>query len=92
MVGGGGRSGSGAYGDHRQVFAFAGQPRREAYRRMVAAGELPAGYASEDGVGLHYVGTELRRAVTIRPGARAWWVEPDGAGGHRERPVDAVPL
>lgn len=71
---------------------FAGQPRRAVYRAMVASGQLPAGYASEDGVGLHYVGTGLHRAVTIRPGARAWWVEPDGTGSHRERPIEAVPL
>jgi peptidase E len=65
----------------------ADQPRRAAYRRMVAAGELPAGYATEDGVGLHHVGTELAEAVTVRPGARAWRVDPDGAGGFRERAI-----
>jgi peptidase E len=68
---------------------FAGQPRRRVYRAMVARGLLPAGYASEDGVGLHYVGTGLHEAVTIRPGKRAWWVAPDGTGGHREEPVPA---
>ena len=44
----------------------------------MAAGTLPPGYASEDGVGLHYVGTELREAVTVVPGAAAWWVDRDG--------------
>ncbi|WP_299952168.1 peptidase E [uncultured Modestobacter sp.] len=63
------------------------QPRRAAYRRMVAAGELPGGLATEDGVGLHYLGTELVEAVTVRPGARAWRVDPDGAGGVLERPI-----
>jgi peptidase E len=67
---------------------FADQPRRATYRRLVAAGELPAGYASEDGVGLHYVGTRLREAVSVRRGSRAWWVEPEGDGGHVERPVE----
>ena len=62
---------------------FAGQPRRVTYRRLVADGTLPAGYASEDGVGLHYVGTELHEAVTVRPGARAWFVS-----GRAERAVD----
>jgi peptidase E len=66
---------------------FPDQPRRAAYRRMVADGTLPPGYASEDGVGLHYVGTELREAVTVVPGARGWWVD---AGS--ERPIDARPL
>ena len=62
-------------------------PRRSVYRAVVAAGELPGGYATEGGVGLHHVGTALAEAVTARPGARAWRVEPDGAGGSRERPV-----
>lgn len=66
---------------------FTDQPRRHIYRQLVASGALPAGYASEDGVGLHYVGTELRQAVTIRPGSKAWWVEADGSGGHREEPI-----
>ena len=62
-------------------------PRRSAYRRMVAAGELPGGYATEDGVGLYYLGTALAETVTARPGARAWRVDPDGAGGFTERAV-----
>jgi peptidase E len=69
-----------------------GQPRRSAYRALVAKGQLPAGYATEDGVGLHYIGTELAEAVTVRPGARAWRVDPDGAGGVTQRPVPARPL
>ena len=67
---------------------FTEQPRRTTYRAMVASGLLPAGYATEDGVGLHYVGTELHEAVSIRPAATAWWVEPDGEGGHIERAVE----
>ena len=66
---------------------FTEQPRRHFYRQLVASGALPAGYASEDGVGLHYVGTEPRQAVTIRPGSKAWWVEADGSGGHQEGPL-----
>ena len=57
---------------------FDDQPRRTTYRRLVADGALPPGYASEDGVGLHYVGTELREAVSVRRGAQAWWVDRDG--------------
>lgn len=55
------------------------QPRRERYRTAVATGELPPGHATEDGVGLHYVGTELAEAVTVVPGARAWRVHRGGA-------------
>ncbi|MGH3509834.1 MAG: Type 1 glutamine amidotransferase-like domain-containing protein [Nocardioidaceae bacterium] len=66
---------------------FVDQPRRAAYREMIARGTLPAGYASEGGVGLHYIGTELAEAVTIRRDARAWWVESDGVGGYAERAI-----
>ena len=63
------------------------QPRRSVYREMVAQGRLAAGYATEDGVGLHYVGTALHEAVSILPGKRAWRVDPDGAGGYTEQAV-----
>jgi len=39
---------------------------------------------SEDGAGLHYVGTGLHEAVAMRDGARAWWVEPSAGGGYRD--------
>jgi peptidase E len=68
------------------------QPRRASYRAMVARGLLPAGYATEDGVGLHYRGTRLHQAVTIRPGARAWRVDPEAAGSYREQPIEPQPL
>jgi peptidase E len=61
------------------------QPRRRVYRDLVASGELGAGYATEDGVGLHYTGTGLHEAVSVLPGKRAWYVEPDGSGGHTEQ-------
>jgi len=63
------------------------QPRRRVYRDYVASGELPAGYATEDGVGLHYIGTELHEAVAMRDGARAWWVEPCLGGGYHDKAI-----
>jgi hypothetical protein len=56
---------------------------------MVAEQVLPAGFASEDGVGLHYAGTDLHEAVTIVPGKQAWWVEPTANSGFRQRPIEA---
>ncbi|WFE30875.1 hypothetical protein O7623_25810 [Solwaraspora sp. WMMD791] len=47
-----------------------------AYLECVAAGQLPAGYATDDGVGLHYVDTDLVEAVSCLPGAGAYRVEP----------------
>jgi peptidase E len=54
--------------------------RRPVYTRLVADG-FPAGVAADDGVGLHYVGTELTEVVSVREGAgayrvRAWGEEP----------------
>ena len=55
--------------------------RRPLYHRLVADGTLPAGHATDDGVGLVYRGTELVEAVADRPGAAAYRVERDADGG-----------
>ncbi|OHV52717.1 peptidase E [Frankia sp. CcI156] len=54
--------------------------RRPLFQRLVAEGTLPAGWATDDGVGLHFHGTDLVEAVADRPGVHAWRVErgPDG--------------
>jgi peptidase E len=51
--------------------------RRPRYRELVDGG-LPEGVAADDGVGLHYVGTELREVVTCRAGAAAYRVKREG--------------
>jgi len=51
--------------------------RRPVYTRLVAEG-LPPGAAADDDVALHYVGTELREAVSSREGAAAYRIEADG--------------
>ncbi len=51
--------------------------RRPRYRKLVASG-FPAGVAADDGVGLHYVGSELHEVVSCRPGAGAYRVDADG--------------
>lgn len=50
--------------------------RRPVYRSLVAAG-FPAGYAADDGVAFHFVGTQLREVVSSRDGARGYRVEID---------------
>ena len=56
------------------------EQRRPRFHQLVADGTLPAGYATDDGAGLVYRGTELVEAVADRPGAAAYRVErgPDG--------------
>jgi peptidase E len=51
--------------------------RRPRYRELVAGG-FPAGVAADDGVALHYEGTELVEVVTCRPGTAAYRVTPEG--------------
>jgi len=50
--------------------------RRPAHQAAVASGELPPGYALDEGVGLVYEGTELVDVVAERDGQYAWRVEP----------------
>jgi dipeptidase E len=57
--------------------------RRPTYRRLVDEG-FPPGIAADDGVALHYQGTELAEVVSVRPGAQAYRVEPGS-----ETPVEA---
>ncbi|HEX5496914.1 MAG TPA: peptidase E [Mycobacteriales bacterium] len=57
------------------------EQRRPLYHALVADGTLPAGYATDNGVGLLYRGTELVEAVADRADAHAYHVRrgPDGA-------------
>lgn len=57
--------------------------RRPTYRRLVDEG-FPAGIAADDGVGVHYEGTELAEIVSVREGATAYRVEPGS-----ETPLEA---
>jgi peptidase E len=54
--------------------------RRPLYQRLIGDGTLPAGYATDDGVGVLYRGTEMVEAVTESPGKGAYHVEPTGDG------------
>ena len=54
--------------------------RRPLLHRLVADGTLPTSYATDDGVGLVYDGTELVEAVADRPGAGAYRVERSANG------------
>ena len=51
--------------------------RRPRYRELIAGG-LREGIAADDGVALHFVGTELAEVVTCRPGAAAYRVDREG--------------
>jgi dipeptidase E len=51
--------------------------RRPAYHRLIREGLLQGGYAADDGVALHFIGTELSHVVSSRPSAMAYRVSLD---------------
>jgi dipeptidase E len=67
--------------------------RLPVYRAAVADGELPPGYAADDGAALVYVGTRLFECVASRPGARVVRYQPDGHAGviESELPIRVLP-
>jgi peptidase E len=61
-----------------------GEPERlPVWLEAVRTGELPGGWAADDGVGLVFEGTELVRVVSARPGTTALRV--DAVGGELVR-------
>ena len=60
--------------------------RRPRYRELVDDG-FPDGLAADDGVGLHFVGTELREVVSCRRGAGAYRVTRAGEERLEPRPL-----
>ncbi len=57
--------------------------RRPRYRELVDGG-FPSGWAADDGVALHFEGTELAEVLTVLPDKRAYRVEPGS-----EEPLEA---
>jgi len=64
------------------------EQRRPLVHRLVADGTLPTTYCTDDGVGLHYRGTELVEAVADRPGVAAYKVERGPTGDAVETRIE----
>jgi peptidase E len=62
--------------------------RRPLFQRLIADGTLPAGYATDDGVGLLYRGTELAEVLSEQDDAAAYYVERMPDGGAVETRLD----
>ncbi|MEQ6903168.1 peptidase E [Nocardioides sp. YIM 152588] len=62
--------------------------RRPLFQRLIAEEVLPAGYATDDGVGVLYRGTEMVEALSERKGAGAYFVERGADGGAVETELD----
>ena len=54
--------------------------RRPLFQTLIQNGDLPVGYATDDGVGLVYRGSEFTEAVTEADGKAAYLVEPGPDG------------
>ena len=65
------------------------EKRRPLIQRLVADGTLPKAYCTDDGVGLHYVGTELVEAVSEIEGKGAYVVERAPGDRAVERGIEA---
>lgn len=62
--------------------------RRPLFQALVGSGVLPTGYATDDGVGLLYRGTELVEAVAEEDGRGAYRVAAAGEGTAVETPLE----
>lgn len=66
-----------------------GEPqRRPLFAALIADGTLPAGYATDDGVGLLYRGEEFVEALSEKDGKGAYYVERGSDGTAVETRVD----
>jgi peptidase E len=65
------------------------EQRRPTFHRLVAAGELPDGWAADDGAALVFAGAELAEVVASRSGAGGYRVERSHDGDVNERALPA---
>lgn len=49
--------------------------RRPLFQKLIAEGVLPNGYATDDGVGLHYIDNKLHKAISEKENKFAYFVE-----------------
>lgn len=66
--------------------------RRRNFQACVAAGELPDGYATDAGAGLHFEDATLVAAFSDRKNATAYRVSRGADGGVEEEPLQTVRL
>ena len=64
------------------------QQRRPRFQQLIGEGVLPAGYATDDGVGLLYRGVEFVEALTEKDGAAAYHVARGADGTVVETVID----
>ncbi len=48
--------------------------RRPLYHKLIGSGEMKPGYACDNDAGIYFEGTEVKRVVSARPGAKVYYV------------------
>ena len=61
--------------------------RRPHFQALIADGTLPAGYATDDGVAIHYRGTDVGEVIADTSGKFAYRVFMSASGGVVEEPL-----
>jgi peptidase E len=62
--------------------------RRPLYHRLIAEGTIGPGYATDDGVAIHYVGEQVHRVLADTPGRYAYHVSRAPSGGVLEERLE----
>ena len=69
---------------------YDGEPERKpSYHRLLAEGLISEGYAADDGVALHFLGTQLEKIISSRPHAKAYRLEKVGETV-KESPLELI--
>jgi peptidase E len=71
---------------------FDNSERRPAFYQHIGDGIMKDGIGVDNFAGLHFIGTEIKQAVTSRPGAGAYYIYREKSGRIVEKPIDTVYL
>jgi hypothetical protein len=64
------------------------EQRRPLLQALIGKGVLPDGYATDDGVALHFVGTRLQKVISQEPGKAAYHVYRSETGQVIEKRIE----
>lgn len=66
--------------------------RRPLFQKLIGDGTIPAGYATDDGVNIHFIDTAFHQAISDRPNKFAYHVYRDEAGQVKEEKIEPLLL
>lgn len=62
--------------------------RRPLYLKLIEDDKVPAGYAMEEGVSIHFIDGKIHKFITDTPGQKAYHVYRDKAGSVVEDKIE----